>query len=214
MNRILMVVSSPRGTQSSSQRIAQRLVDELVATDGHATLTVRDLAANPLPHVGESFVSGLHKPADRRTVEEAEAIARSDALVDELIAAATIVIATPMYNFGVPSTLKAWIDHVARAGRTFRYTANGPQGLLAGKRAILVVSRGGVDSKGPAMAMDFQESYLRSVLGFLGITDVRTIHVEGIALGPEAASQAIERATARATTLAHELVEARMPAAA
>jgi FMN-dependent NADH-azoreductase len=214
MNRILMVVSSPRGAQSNSQRIAQLLIDDLVAADPEATVTVRDLASNPLPHVGESFVSGLYKSAEERTLEEADAIARSDALVDELIATDTIVIAAPMYNFGVPSTLKAWVDHVARAGRTFRYTEAGPKGLLANKRAILVVSRGGIYSKGPAAAMDFQESYLRGVLGFLGITDVQTIHVEGIGLGADAANQAIEQATIRAATIANELAERRVAVAA
>jgi FMN-dependent NADH-azoreductase len=214
MNRVLLVLSSPRGAQSHSQAIARRLVDDIVAREPDAIVTERDLTREPLPHLGEAFVSGLFKSELERTREESEEIARSDALVDELLAADTIVIAAPMHNFGIPSTLKAWIDHVARAGRTFRYTASGPEGLLKGKRVILVVARGGVYTKGPATALEFQESYLRGVLGFLGLTDVQTIHVEGVAMGEAAANEAIERATLRAATLAGTIAENNLRVAA
>jgi FMN-dependent NADH-azoreductase len=116
-------------------------------------------------------------------------------LIEELEAADTIVLAVPMYNFSIPSTLKAWIDHVARAGRTFRYTAAGPEGLLNGKKVFVVSGRGGFYSgDSPAKVLDFQEPYLRAVLGFLGLTDVTFIHVEGLKVSSEAAEKGISRA--------------------
>jgi len=128
-------------------------------------------------------------------------MARSDKLIDELFAADVVVMAVPMHNFGLPSTLKAWIDHIARAGRTFAYSEKGPQGLLKEKKAILVLARGGVYSDGPAKPLDFQESYLRSILGFLGITDVQVVRVEGVAMGEDAVKRALASARAQADTV-------------
>ena len=203
MNNLLLVLSSPRGAESISERIARRLVDDIVAGSG-TKVVIRDLARNPLPHPEAAFASGRIRPAQELSREEALVIARSDALVDEALAADTIVIAAPMHNFSVPSSLKSWIDHIARPGRTFTYTATGPEGLLKGKRVILVLARGGIYTKGPMQQMEFQESYLRAVLGFLGVTDIDTIHVEGIALGDDVARAAIERATQKAAILARE----------
>jgi len=197
MKNILFVESSPRGSESFSQKVAQSVVNDLKARHPEAKVVVRDLAANPPPHVGLPFITGMYAPAEHRTPDQAQAIALSDALIDELFAADTIVIAVPMHNFTLPSTLKAWIDHVARAGRTFNYGAHGPEGLLKGKRAILVLARGGVYSSGPTKPLDFQEPYLRAVLRFLGITDVQVVHVEGAAnraIGPE---KALAAATAQ-----------------
>lgn len=197
MNNILLIQSSPRGTASLSQKVARSVVDDLQGRYPGAKVVVRDLAANPPPHVGLDFIAGSYAPPEKRTPDQAKAIAVSDALIDELLAADTVVIAVPMHNFAPPSTLKAWIDHVARAGRTFNYGANGPEGLIKGKRAILVLARGGVYSNGPAKAFDFQEPYLRTVLGFIGITDVSVVHVEGVgssAIGPE---KAVAAATAQ-----------------
>jgi FMN-dependent NADH-azoreductase len=132
----------------------------------------------------------MYTPAEKRSSDQTQLLALSEALIEELFAADTIVIASPMHNFGVPSTLKAWIDHISRAGRTFSYGANGPQGLLKGKRAILVLASGGVYSNGQMKALDFTEPYLRAVLGFLGITEVDVVRVEGVAMssiGPEKA---------------------------
>ena len=120
-------------------------------------MVVRDLAENPPPHAGGAFVSALQTPPDRLTKEQSEATALSESLIAELSAADVLVLGVPMHNFGLPSTLKAWIDHVVRAGRTFSFSAHGPQGLLKGKRAVLVLSRGGVYSDGPAKPYDFQE---------------------------------------------------------
>ena len=190
MKNILLVQSSPRGNESFSHIVAQSVVNDLKAREPEAKVVVRDLAANPPPHVGLPFITGMYAPPEHRTPEQAQAIALSDALINELFAADTILIAVPMHNFTLPSTLKAWIDHVARAGRTFNYGAHGPEGLLKGKRAILVLARGGVYSSGPTKPLDFQEPYLHAILGFLGITDVSVVRIEGAAnraIGPEKA---------------------------
>ena len=200
-------VERPRGCDEASGI-------EFAAREPGAEVVVRDLVRDPLPHLGEAFVSGMARPASERSAEEAKALDRSERLIDELVAADVVVIAAPMHNFGIPSGLKAWIDHVGRAGRTFRYGAAGPEGLLKGKRAVLVVARGGVYTKGPMLKMEFQESYLRGVLGFLGIIDVRTIRVEGVAMGEAAAREAHEQGTKRAAALARELAGEALPAAA
>jgi FMN-dependent NADH-azoreductase len=197
MKNILLIQTSPRGSLSFSQKIAQSIVHDLRAQHPETTVVVRDLAENPPPHIGPAFITGQQVPPEQRKPDQAKALAVSDGLIDELIAADVLVLAVPMFNFGVPSTLKAWIDHISRAGRTFSYGAHGPVGLLKGKRAILVLARGGVYTEGPTKQYDFQEPYLRSVLGFLGITDVHAVHVEGVAssaIGPE---KALASATAQ-----------------
>ena len=198
MKKILLVLSSPRGTQSHSHQIAHRIIDDLKTRHAGAEVVVRDVSREPLPYVGEAFVSGLFTPPEKRNLAEAKAMSVSDALVDELVAADIVVLAVPMYNFGLPAALKSWIDHVVRAGRTFSYSAAGPAGLLKDKKAILVVSRGGVYSEGPMKAFDFQETYLRSVLGFIGLTDVQVVRVEGVAMGPNALTNAISAANVQA----------------
>jgi FMN-dependent NADH-azoreductase len=202
MTQVLLVLSSPRGAQSQSSQIAHQLVDELKSRDPAARLVVRDLARNPLPHVGVDFVDAIGLAPEQRSPAQQRAIAVSDELVDEVLGADVLVLAAPMHNFSLPSGLKAWIDHVARAGRTFKYTEQGPRGLLTGKKAVVVVARGGVYSDGPMKAYDFQEAYLRTVLGFLGITDVEFVRVEGLAMGPDAAKGAVESARQRAHQVA------------
>lgn len=202
MTEILLILSSPRGEDSHSTRVARDLVARLQATNPGANVTVRDLGATPLPHIGEDFVIGLGTAEADRSSAQAEAIARSAALVAELKSADTIVIASAMINFGVTSSLKSWVDHVLRAGLTFRYTAEGPVGLLEDKKVYLVEARGGIYSSGPGKANDFQEPYLRSVLSFIGITDVEAIPVEGVAMGEEAAAKGLAAAAARVEALA------------
>src|SRR6266705_3182238 len=148
MINILYVTSSPRGSASYSNRVAGRILQELKQAHPGATITVRDVAREPLPHIDEDFVDAIGSPAGPRTVQQQAIVSQSDALIDELMAADIFVIAAPMYNFGIPSTLKAWIDYVARAGRTFRYSEKGPEGLVKGKKAILIHSRGGIYSSG------------------------------------------------------------------
>jgi FMN-dependent NADH-azoreductase len=205
MKDILFVPSSPRGWESYSHRVARRIVDDLIVRHPDARVVVRDVAKQPLPHVGAAFAAGRALPGEKRTAAEQQALALSDALVDELFAADIVVIAAPMHNFGVPSSLKAWIDHIVRPGRTFSYSEKGPQGLVTGKRAVLVFARGGVYSDGPMQGFDFQEHYLRSVLGFIGITDVDVVRVEGVAFGDEAAGQALRSAEAEADAIVRRI---------
>lgn len=201
MSNILLLLSSPRGDASLSTRVARKLVDRLKAEHPGATVTVRDLAGDPPPHLGADFLGGMGAAAEARSPAQAEAIDRSDVLVDELMAADQVVIASAMVNFGLTTPLKSWFDHVLRAGRTFRYTEAGPEGLAKGKTAYLVHARGGIYSDGPMAANDFQEPYLRALLAFIGITDVHAVTVEGVAFGPEAAEKALAAALGRVSTI-------------
>jgi FMN-dependent NADH-azoreductase len=177
MSNILYITASIRSDADSVSRgLGQRIVDTLVAKSG-AGVTARDLAANDLPFVSaERFAANLTPAADR-TPEQAELAAIADTLIAELQAADTIVIAAPVYNFGPPATLKAWADLVARAGTTFRYTAEGPEGLLKGKKAYLAIATGGTQI---GADFDHMSRWLTSFLGFLGITDVELVAADGI----------------------------------
>lgn len=199
---ILLITSSPRGTASHSTRIATELAQELLAADPDASLTVRDLAAHPLPHIDSDYSAGIYTPAEQRSPRQAELVGVSDAAVDELFAADTIVLATGLINFNISSTLKSWIDHVARAGRTFSYGKDGPKGLVTGKKVYIVLASGGVYSEGPAIKLDHAVPYLRNMLAFIGLTDVEVIRVEGVGMGPEATDAALKKATDRITALA------------
>lgn len=191
MTTILHISSSIRSTGSISRELSNELVSKMKAADTANTVIERDLTAQPVPHLSEQMMGAFFTPAENRSPEQALTVKLSDTLVDEVLAADVIVIAAPMYNFSVSSTLKAWIDHVARVGRTFKYGANGPEGLIKGKKVIIFTARGGVYSTGPAKVMDFHETYLRAVLGFLGITDISFIHSEGLAMGEEAVNNAL-----------------------
>ncbi|QND46987.1 FMN-dependent NADH-azoreductase [Rhizobium lusitanum] len=201
MSSILLLTSSPR-SDSYSTKIATELADKIKAQNPGKTIVHRNLAGAPLPHIDEFFTAAIRTPADARTAEQNEAIKISEALVDELLAADTIVIGTGLINFNIYSSLKSWIDNIARAGRTFTYTETGPKGLATGKKAYIVLASGGVYSDGPAAPLNHAVPYLKSVLGFLGITEVETVYVEGLAFGPEAAEKAIGAAQARASELA------------
>jgi FMN-dependent NADH-azoreductase len=192
---ILHITSSARGAASYSSRVAAQVIDQISARNPGTSVTVRNVARDPLPHIDDDFIIATKSPDGPQTERQHALLAQSDALVDELFAADMIVIAAPMINFTIPSTLKTWIDHVARAGRTFSYTEKGPQGLVTGKQVILVVARGGIYAEDNAL--DFQVPYLKGVLGFLGMTDVEVIEVEGTAYGPDAAEKAVAAATAK-----------------
>ena len=191
---ILVVNSSAQGEASVSAGLARDFVRGLQTADPSVQVTVRDVGADPLPHLVPETVNGLRGVA--QTEAELGALALSDALIAELREADLIVIGAPMYNFGIPSTLKAWFDHVLRARVTFRYTENGPEGLLRDKRAVVIESRAGVYSEGPAARTDHQEGHLRTILAFIGIEDVRFVRVEGTAFGAESAAKAIDTARA------------------
>ena len=179
MNRILQINSSLYSSDGQSSRLADEFVAALREQHPGAKLTLRDLAADPVPHLdAERFGAFLGKPEERSAAQRA-VIEYSDTLIAELQHADVIVLGLPMYNFGVPSQLKAWIDHIARAGETFRYTEKGPVGLLTGKRAYVFATRGGLYAGTPA---DSQTGYLRQFLAFLGITDVEFVYAEGLAI--------------------------------
>ena len=194
MTTLLKINASLFSNQGQSSQLADRFVAAYVAAHPGATVIDRDLAANPVPHLdAERFLSFLAKPEARSEAQQA-VVAFSDALIDELRQADQIVIGLPMYNFGVPSTLKAYFDHIARAGVTFRYTANGPQGLINGKKVYVGFARGGIYRD---TASDTQAPYLKSVLGFLGMTDIEFVFAEGLALGPESSNKAFAEADAQ-----------------
>lgn len=181
---LLHVDSSALGAHSVSRELSREVTDSLLRAHPHAKRVYRDLAADPLPHWAPA--PDAAQPAER---------SGSEAL-DEFLAADIVVVGAPMYNFTIPSTLKAWIDRLAVPGRTFRYTAEGPEGLARGKRIVIASSRGGIYSEGPAAPMDFQEAYLRTVFGFFGIEDIAIVRAEGVNLGPAQKQQAIAGALA------------------
>jgi FMN-dependent NADH-azoreductase len=176
MNQILIVESSPRGTESASRKLTRKLRERLEAQYPKAKFVVRDLAKDKLPHLDQPAVKAI----STKDPAEAEALKLSNQLTDELLASDLLVIASPMWNFGIPSSLKAWIDHVVRAGKTFNYAGAGVEGLAKGKKAILVLASGGVFSEGPWKPWDTVEPYLRQILGFIGIDDVQTVRAEGM----------------------------------
>lgn len=199
MSRILVIESSARQDGSVSRQLTQAFVEQWKQANPTDSVQVRDLAKQPVPHLGMDLLGGWMKPADQQSAGEKAALALSDTLVAELKDADVLVLAAPMYNFAIPSTLKAWLDHVLRAGVTFRYTANGPEGLLVGKRAYVVTARGGIYA---GTALDHQEPYLRQALGFIGITDVQFIHAEGLNMGEEAAAQGMAAAKKKVAAIA------------
>jgi FMN-dependent NADH-azoreductase len=195
MSTILHLNSSIFGDAGQSSRLAQ----EFVARFPAARVVTRDLAKNPLPHLdAERFGAFLAKP-EARSPAQAAVAAQSDALIAELKAADTIVLGLPMYNFGVPTQLKAYFDHVARAGATFKYTENGPVGLLGGKKAYVFAARGGLYQGSPR---DTQTPYVREFLGFLGITDVEFVYAEGLAISEASKSASLAQARDRLRNLA------------
>ena len=189
METLLQIKTSLFSDHGQSSRLAASVVSQWQAANPRSRLVTRDLGREPVPHLtAERFQAFLAKPAER-TPQQAAHVAYSDELIAELEAADVIVLGLPMYNFGVPSALKAYFDHVARAGRTFRYTEKGAVGLLTGKKAIVLATRGGLYAGTP---LDTQTAYVRDFLRFLGIEDVEFIYAEGLAMGeaPKAAALA------------------------
>lgn len=191
--KILQINSSARVEGANSTRLANTVTARLQAKHPGATVTVtvRDLAVTPHPVLDAAALGALFTPADQRTPEQAARVAMDDALIAEVQAHDAIVLGVPMYNFGVPVQLKTWLDAIARAGVTFRYTANGPEGLIQGKKVYVAFARGGIYRDTPA---DSQTPYIQTILGFLGMTDVKYIHAEGLAMGPEAVDKAFTQA--------------------
>ena len=192
MSNILVLNSSVLGHTSVSRILVEEAVARLTDIDADASIVHRDLGAAPIPHLTAATVAGVR--GDPVTAAELAARMLSNELIAELRDADTIVIGAPMYNFSISTGLRAWFDHVLRAGETFSYSNTGPQGLLKDKRVIVIESRGGLYSQGPAKAFDFQEPYLTQLLGFMGLTDVTFIHAEKIGFGPDAREAALSNA--------------------
>jgi FMN-dependent NADH-azoreductase len=196
MSKLLFVSSSILGENSKSRALGLHFIETWKRHHPGTGVIERDLSADPLPHVTGGTLGAALTPAEKRSPAQAEEAALADRLIEEVEAADVILLAVPMYNFSVPSTFKAWIDHVVRAGRTFRYGAEGPVGLLQNKKVVVVASRGGVYSNGPGKSMDFHEPYLRGVLGFIGLKDVTFIYAEGLNISVETATGALDGARA------------------
>ncbi len=190
---ILQINASIRGDASTSTRIADDIVQRLRTRHPDARLVRRDLAAAPHPVLDPSALQALFTPAGERTAQQAARVALDDTLIAEVQAADALVLGVPMYNLNVPVQFKTWIDAIARAGVTFRYTETGPEGLLKGKTAYVALARGG---RYRGTDFDTQVPYLRTVLGFLGITDIHFIHAEGLNMGPDAVQQGLAEAGA------------------
>lgn len=199
MSRILVIESSARQQGSVSRELTQQFIANWQAAHPADQVQVRDLAAEPVPHLDATLLGGWMTPSEQQNDAEKAALARSNQLTDELLAADVLVLAAPMYNFSIPSTLKAWLDHVLRAGVTFKYTETGPQGLLTGKRAFVLTARGGIYA---GSALDHQEPYLRQALAFIGIHDVQFIHAEGLNLGAEFSEKGLAQAKAKLAEVA------------
>jgi len=199
MSRVLSIESSARQQDSVSRQLTQTFISQWQAAHPGDQITVRDLVVNPVPHLAFNLLGGWMKSAELRSDIEQLSLERSNQLTDELLAADVLVMAAPMYNFAIPSTLKAWLDHVLRAGVTFKYTETGPQGLLSGKRAYVLTARGGIYAGSTA---DHQEPYLRQVMGFIGIHDVTFIHAEGMNLGGDFQEKGLNQANAKLSQVA------------
>jgi FMN-dependent NADH-azoreductase len=183
--KLLHIDSSVLGENSASRSLTAAIVARLRAEHPGIEVTHRDLAAQSLPHFTPVLAEGH------------PCVARNGEILDEFLAADVVVIGAPMYNFTIPTQLKAWLDRVLTAGKTFRYTENGPEGLASGKRVIIASSRGGIYSQGPAASVDFQETYLKHVFGFIGIHDVEFVRAEGLNLGAEKREAAMAQAHAQ-----------------
>lgn len=193
--KILHLISSPRGEASFSIKLGKIVVDRLLAAHLDSTVKEHNLTKTPFPHLEEVHLNSFFTPKENHTPELTEAVKHSDEAIAEIMDADVIVIGVPMYNFGIHSTLKAWIDHIVRAGKTFSYSEKGAEGLIHNKKVYLAIATGGIYSEGPMKAYDFTEPYLRTIFGFLGMTDLTTFRVEGMNM-PELKDQALEKAIA------------------
>jgi FMN-dependent NADH-azoreductase len=198
MTTALIVTSSLSGASSHSNRLLARFAERLALAEPGTTIIRRDLGRQPIAPLDGARLGALATPAETRSAEQAVVAAESDALVAELKAADVLLLGAPMYNFTVPSQLKSWFDHVARAGVTFRYTAAGPQGLLTGKRAVLVTTRGGRHQGRPE---DHVVPFVKTMLAFIGITELEVVYAEGLAIGERERHESLAAAEARIDAL-------------
>ncbi len=193
--QILQILSSARGAASYSTQLSNAIVEKLVAANPASTVQVHDLASNPFPNLEEVHLQSFYTPAEHRTPAQQEAVRHSDQAVAALMAADVPVIGAPLYNFGITAPLKAWVDHIVRAGVIFRYADGGAEGLVKGKKVYVAMASGAVYSEGPFASYDFVAPYLKAILGFIGITDVTVVRVEGVNM-PTLKDSALEKAVA------------------
>ena len=203
---LLHVDSSILGDHSVSRQISAAAVASQRSAIPGLKVVYRDLDATPAPHQSGALLAARGLTPDQRTPDQSRDVAHADAILDEFLAADIVVIGVPMYNFGIPSQLKSWIDHLAVAGKTFSYSEAGVEGLAKGKRVILASSRGGFyGPDSPAASLQHQESYLRGFFGFIGITDVEVVSAEGVNISPDHKQSALEAAVAQAANLSPTL---------
>jgi FMN-dependent NADH-azoreductase len=195
--KILQIKSSVFSGNGQSSRLADQFVSGLLEQHSRAEVVERDLAAEPVPHFDGARAAAFFAKPEERSADQKAVIAYSDVLIKELRDADVLVLGLPMYNFGVPSQLKAWFDHLARAGETFKYTDKGAVGLVTGKQAYVFAARGGVYGEGHS-----QTQFVREFLGFIGITDVTFVYAEGLAIGPESRNKSVSAAETEARRLA------------
>lgn len=199
---LLHVDSSILGDHSVSRKISAAAVAALTAANPAIRVTYRDLDARPAPQQSSALLAARAAPAEARTPQQVRDVAEADAILEEFLAADIVVVGAPMYNFGIPSQLKSWIDHLAVAGRTFRYGEAGVEGLAGGKRVIVASSRGGFyGPDSPSAGLEHQESYLQGFFAFIGVTEIQTIGAEGVNVSPDLKQSATDAAVAEAKTL-------------
>jgi len=189
--KILQINASARGSESNSTQLANAVVKGLQAANAQTHLVVRDLGQDPHPHLDGQTLKALFTADQERSESERSRVALDDALIEQVQAADVLVLGVPMYNFGIPAQLKSWFDAIARAGVTFRYTEQGPEGLLKNKKVYVTLARGGIYRDTPN---DTQAAYLKMMLGFLGMTDVHWVYAEGLAMGAPVAEKAMQSA--------------------
>lgn len=199
MNTLLQLNASIFSSSGQSSQLANEFVSAWRANNPEGKVSIRDLAQMPLPHLDAARFTAFISPPATRTAEQQTYAAESEGLIRQIQQADVIVIGLPMYNFGIPSTLKAYFDHIARAGLTFRYTENGPEGLLTGKKAYIFATRGGLYAGTP---LDSQTGYIRGFLGFLGIDEVEFVYAEGLNLGEAQKTRALAEAKNKLIELA------------
>ncbi|MHC0440333.1 FMN-dependent NADH-azoreductase [Flavobacterium sp. 3-210] len=191
--KILKIITSTNGEKSFSTKLSNAVIEKLALLNPESQIHTLDLTKTPLPYLTDSHISAIYAPTETHTAEQTAAIKYSDEAIKNLLESDIIVIGVPLYNFGIPAVLKGWIDQIARAGKTFSYGAEGPKGLVTNKKVYLSIASGAIFSEGPMKSYDFSESYLRTVFGFLGMTDVTTFRVEGTAI-PDFAENALPKA--------------------
>lgn len=193
MKKVLHIMSSVSHDASYSIQLGHAIINKLKAQYGEISVSELDLNSTPLPYLDARHIQAFYTPVEHLTDEDRNALYHSDKAIEDLMAADIIVIGAPLYNFGIHSSLKSWIDHICRAGITFRYTEQGPEGLVKGKKVYIAMAAGGIYSSGPYQAYDFVSPYLKAVLGFLGMTDVSLVSAEGVKM-PGVAEHALKKA--------------------